>query len=156
MNQKNLSRWVRGVLVTVGVCGLAMLIWITSISGKETAGSFGGIPTAWTILLWCAAAPCYGVLAVGWRIAGSIGADRSFTSENAKRLVLCAWLLAGDGVFFFLGNLILLLSGRGEIGIAVLSLVPCFLAASCSVAAAALSHLVRKAAKLQEAEDLTI
>ena len=156
MNQKNLSRWVRGVLITVGVCGLAMLLWISAVTGKTTEGILGGIPAAWTVLLWCAAVPCYGVLAVGWRIAGSIGADRSFTPENAKRLVICAWLFAGDGIFFFLGNLVLLLCGTGGIGVTVLSLVPCFLAAACSVAAAALSHLVRKAAKLQEDEDFTI
>ena len=56
----------------------------------------------------------------------------------------------------FLGNLILTFLNMNHPGILLISLMVIFLGISVSIAAAALSHLVLKAAVLQEQSDLTI
>ena len=65
-------------------------------------------------------------------------------------------LAGGDAVFFFLGNLLLLLLNMSHPGVTLLSLLVVFAGAAVAVAAGALSHLVQKAALLQEESDLTI
>ena len=108
------------------------------------------------IFLWCTAIPCYIVLVLGWKIAGNIGADRSFSKENAELLQSIAWLIAGDILFFFLGNAILFFCSMNHPGILLVSLLICVIGIAISVAAACLSHLVRKAADLQEQSDFTV
>ena len=80
----------------------------------------------------------------------NIGKDRSFSIENARLLKWISGLAAGDAAFFFLGNLLYLLLGWSHPGVMLLSLVAVFVGVAISVAAAALSHLVMKAALQQE------
>ena len=77
---------------------------------------------------------------------------------NIYRVLLqrIAWLAAGDTAFFFLGNVVFTLLSMNHPGILLLSLLICFAGVAVTVAAACLSHLVRKAADLQEQSDLTI
>lgn len=82
--------------------------------------------------------------------------DRSFSNENAKYLKWISWLAAGDGIFFFIGNVVLLFINMSHPGVALFSLIVVFAGVAVAVAAAALSHLVKKAAALQEQSDLTI
>ena len=93
---------------------------------------------------------------MGWKIAVNIGKDRSFTLENARLLQIISWLAAGDAAFFFLGNIVLFFLNMNHPGILLISLLICFAGVAVAVAAACLSHLVRKAADLQEQSDLTI
>ena len=58
--------------------------------------------------------------------------------------------------FFFVGNVILLFANMSHPGVALFSLLIVFSGVAVAVAAAALSHLVQKAAVLQEQSDLTI
>ena len=159
MNQQKLSAWLRGVVVGVGMCGLVVyfaVIPVLGLSMKTSYPEFSGCFWPWMIFLWLTAVPCYAALALGWRIAVSIGRDRSFSAENAGMLQTVARLAAGDTAYFFLGNVILLLLSMSHPGIFLLSLLVCFAGVAVTVAAACLSHLVRKAADLQEQSDLTI
>ena len=70
--------------------------------------------------------------------------------------VMASCRRAGDAAFFFVGNVVFLFLNMNHPGIVLLSLVPVFAGACIAIAAAALSHLVRKAAALQEQSDLTI
>ena len=83
--------------------------------------------------------------------------DRSFSMENASFLkkiqLYCA---AGDTVYFFIGNIALWLCGMSHPDVVLASLVIDFVGIAVSVASAGLSHLVEKAAKLQEESELTI
>ena len=108
------------------------------------------------IFLWVAAVPCYAALVLGWRIAASIGADRSFTADNARLLRIIGGLAAGDTAYFFAGNVVLLFLNMNHPGVLLISLLICFAGVSVTVAAVCLAHLVRKAADLQEQSDLTI
>lgn len=159
MEQKALSKWLKLILILVGICGLAVYFLILPAFGtalKADYPEFAYCYWPWLIFLWITGIPCAAALVLGWRIASNIGRDRSFTNENADCLKWISWLAAGDTAYFFAGNLILLFAGMNHPGIALIALLIVFAGIAVAVAAAALSHLVKKAALLQEQSDLTI
>ena len=159
MDQSKLSRSLKLILLGVGVCGLIVFGYILpacAISVRDAYPEYARAYWPWLGFLWLAALPCYGVLVLGWRIAANIGADRSFCRENARMLRGVAWLAAGDTAYFFLGNAALLLLNMSHPGVVLASLLVCFAGVAVTVAAVCLSHLVQKAAELQEQSDLTI
>ena len=159
MNQKKLAAWLKGIIIGIGLCGLIVYFAIIPDIGKSMHASwpeFAGWHWPWMIFLWCTAVPCFASLAPGWMIAVNIGRDRSFSQANARLLKRIAWLAAGDTAFFFLGNVVLFFLGMNHPGIFLISLLICFVGTSVTVAAACLSHLVYKAADLQEQSDLTV
>ena len=159
MEQKTLARWLKLVIVIVGLIGLAVYFVIIpsyGVSLRSQYPEFSGRFWPWLIFLWLTGVPCYTALVLGWRIAGNIGRDASFSMMNARLLKWIAYLAAGDSVFFFLGNLALLFLNMSHPGVVLGSLLVVLAGAAVAVAAAALSHLVRKAAALQEDRDLTI
>ena len=159
MNQTRLSRSLKAILAGVGVCGLIVYFAILPSIGDSMHASypeFAAWHWPWMIFLWLTAVPCYAALAMVWKIADHIGRDQSFSAENARLLQRVAWLAAGDTAYFFLGNVVLLFLNMNHPGILLISLLICFAGVAVTVAAVCLSHLVYKAADLQEQSDLTI
>ncbi len=155
MEQKTLARWLKLVLAGVGICGLLVFFLLVPDYGKSLAEEYPEFAYRyypWLFFLWAAGIPCYAMLVLGWRIAGNIGRDRSFSTENAEYLKWISWLAAADSAFFFLGNLIFFLTDLSDPGAALLSLLVIFAGIAVTVAAAALSHLVKKAAAQLERE----
>ena len=159
MKKESLSRRLRFILVGMGLCGLAVYGWFIPSAGRGLVAGypeFSGFFWPWLLFLWATGIPCLIALVPGWKIADSIGKDRSFTQANARRLALIANLAAGDAAFFFIGNVALWLLNMNFPGVVLMSLMVVFVGAAIAVAAACLSHLVQKAAALQEQSDLTI
>lgn len=159
MRQKALSNWLKFILIGIGLCGLVMYFLIVPVFGSELVGKypeFSNCYYPWVIFLWLTAVPCYGVLVFGWKIASNIGIDNSFSSENANALKWISLLAAIDTVFFFAVNVVYLLLGMNHPSIVMCSMIVVFAGVAVTVAAAVLSHLVLKAADLQEQSDLTI
>ena len=159
MKQQSLAKWLKIILIGVGLCGLVVLFLIIpdyGISLVYAYPEFSDRYWPWQVFLWICGIPCYIALVFGWKIAANIGRDRSFSYDNAKYLKWIAWLAAGDGIFFFIGSAVLLFLNMSHPGVFLLSLIVVFVAFAITVAAAALSHLVQKAAVLQEQSDLTI
>ena len=159
MEQKAFSRWLKGIIIGIGLCGLifyAAVVPVLADCMLEGNPEFAAAVLPWKIFIWCSGIPCFAVLYFAWRIVADIGLDRSFTDENAKRLKWISGLAAGDALFFFLGNILLLFLGMNHPGIVLVSSVVVFIGVAVAVASAALSHLVKKAAALQEQSDLTI
>lgn len=159
MEQKSLSKWLKLILLGMGICGLAVYFLIVPSFGDSLRSQYPEFADRywpWLIFIWVSGVPCYAVLALGWRIAVNIGRDASFSLANARCLGSIARLAAGDAAFVFLGNVALLFLNMSHPGVVLLSLLVVFAGAAVAVAAAALSHLVRKAALLQEENDLTI
>ena len=159
MEQKALSKWLKIIIIGVGICGLVGYFLVIPSFGQSLARQypeFSGRYLPWLIFIWVTAIPCYIALFFGWKIAANIGADRSFSVENANLLKWISWLAAGDSIYFFAGNVTLLLLDMSHPGVVLASLLVVFAGVAITVAAAALSHLVRKAAALQEESDLTI
>lgn len=159
MEQKVLATWLKIILVGVGICGLVVYFVVFPSYGESLVSDYPEFSNRfwpWLIFLWISGIPCYAVLVFGWKIAANIGRDQSFSNANAKYLKWIAWLAAGDGVFFFVGNIVLLFTNMSHPGIALFSLLVVFAGVAVAVASAVLSHLVQKAAVLQEQSDLTI
>ena len=159
MEQKTLAKWLKIILIGIGLGGLVVFFFIIpsfGVSMMQEYPEFSNRFWPWLIFLWACGIPCYAVLFFGWKIATNIGRDQSFSETNANHLKWIAYLAAGDGVFFFAGNLIMLLTNMSHPGIVLLSLLVVFAGVAVAVASGALSHLVKKAAVLQEQSDLTI
>ena len=159
MEQKTLARWLKAALIGVGLCGLAVCAVILPAYAQSVRDAYPEMANRywwWLGFLWLTALPCYAALVIGWKIAGNIGRDRSFSEDNARHLKHISHLAAGDTVFFFAGNVLLLFLEMSHPGVMLASLVIALVGVAVSVAAAALSHLVLKAALLQEQSDLTI
>ena len=159
MKQNSLSRWLKLMIVGVGICGIIIYAAVIPMLAEAMVykyPEFRHCQWPWLILIWVTAVPCYSALILGWKIAVHIGADRSFSIENAKLLKWISMLAAGDSAIFFAGNLIYLLLNMNHPSIVLFSFLIEFFGAAISVASAALSHLVRKAADLQDQSDLTI
>ena len=158
MEQKSLSNWLKYMIVGTGICGLMIGAVVVSygIDLRQTYPEWAHCFLPWLVFLCGAGIPCYAVLSLAWRIATNIAFDRSFSEENAKMLLNISCLAAADTGFFFLGNVILLLLDMNHPGIILVSMVIVFIGVAIAVAFAALSHLVKKAAALQEQSDWTI
>ena len=159
MEQKTLAKWLKVILLGIAVCGLLVYFFVVPSYGKSLMSlypEFAYRYYPWLFFLGASGIPCYAVLLLGWKIATNIGRDRSFSQANADYLKWISWLSAGDSAFFFLGNLIFLYANLSHPGVALFSLLIVFAGIAVTVAAAALSHLVKKAAALQEQSDLTI
>ena len=159
MDQKVLSKWLKVIILGVGLCGLIVYGLVIPAYGRSLVArypEFSNRFVPWLLFLLATGVPCYAVLVLGWRIADTIGADRSFIPENGSRLTWISRLAAGDAGFLFTGNVVLLLLNMSHPGVFLGLLVIVFLGIAVAVAAACLSHLVQKAAALQEQSDLTI
>ncbi len=159
MEQKGLSRWLKFITIGMGICGLVIYCIVLPVCGGDMSAEypeFSGAYYPWLIFLWITAIPCYAVLVFTWRISTKIGNDNSFSLRNAQDLKIISVLTIGDTLFFFVMNIIYLLMGISHPGIMIASLIITFIGISIAVASAALSHLVFKAAKIQEENELTI
>lgn len=159
MEQKSLSRWLKCILFGIGLAGAAVYALVLPIYGAHLRifyPEFTDCYWPWLVFLWISGAPCFAVLVLAWKITTNIGNDQSFIEQNAVLLKKISVLAISDTAFFFIGNIVLLLLNMSHPGIAIASLAIVFIGVSVAVAAAALSHLVKKAAALQEQSDWTI
>ena len=159
MKQESLARWLKGVIGIVFICGLILCGYVLPVWGKliieEELGVKGGY-MGWCVLLWLSAIPAFGILLIGWKVATEIGRDNSFSETNAISLKYVSVLSMASAVIFFAGNIIFLITGRNRLGILFLSCLLVFVTVAVSVAAALISHLIYKAATMQEENQLTI
>ena len=159
MEQKHLSSWLKLILVGVAICGLvvyALVVPMYGMSLRSQYPEFSNRVWPWLLFIWVSGIPCFAVLGYAWKIATNIGIDRSFTDQNASLLKTISILSALDAAFFFVGNIVLLFLNMSHPGVVIASLVIVFVGVAVAVASAALSHLVKKAAVLQEQSDWTI
>lgn len=160
MSQKTLSLLLKTIIIGVALCLAVVYIWVVPEIGGPLAetgdGEFRSLYVPWLIIIELTALPIIAALVLAWLIARNIGLDRSFSRQNAKLLGVIAILAAADSAYFFIANAVMMLLNMSHPGVVIFSLIACFAGVAVCVAAAGLSHLVLKAAKLQEQSDLTI
>lgn len=159
MEQKTLSKWLKCIILGLGICGLIIYTVVIPTLGKdliERYTEFKGWYTPWLIFLWITGVPCFIALFLGWRVSKNIGLDKSFSNENAVIFKWISVLAAGDSFLFFIGNIIFLLLDMNYPSILIISFIIVFAGIAVAIAAAVLSHLIKKAAALQEQSDWTI
>lgn len=159
MEQRTLIRWLKGMVILAAVCALALCAGVVPMVGKSLARSYPEFAYCyfpWLFYLWVLVVPCFLALVLAWKIFTNIERDRSFVPENAEHLRKISYLAALDTVLVIGGNVLYLILGMNHPGILLAAVLAAFMGIAISVAAAVLSHLVRKASDLQEQSDLTI
>ena len=134
MEQHRLIQWLKFLVIFAAGCGIVMDLGVLPGVGSwmvDLEPGFGGYFWPWLIFLWILSVPCYLALWMAWKIFSDIEKDRAFT------------------IFYLLLNMnhpVVLLAAFfvALVGIAI------------AIAAAMLSHLIRKAARLQDESDWTI
>ena len=154
MNRHTLARRLRAILIGIALCGLLFYLILLPWILHRTLPQQSPAQWAYLIPLWISAVPCYAVLVHGWRIVRNIAIDRSFCRENAAYLRVISSLAMIDTAWIFLCDLLWLLLGFAEVMMLLLSWIIIFVGIAAAVSAAALSHLVLRAAELQEQSDL--
>lgn len=159
MTQRSLSNWLKIIIAGIGGCGAIIYAYLIPWIGKDLVYAnpeFSYCYVPWLCVIWLSAIPCYLALYFGWKITEEISRDNSFSMENARYLTYISIFALADSGYFFLANLVLLFLGMNHPSIFLGSLFVEFAGVAVAVAAAALSHLVQKAAKIQEENELTI
>lgn len=159
MTQKHLAGWLKAIILGLTVLALlvyGLLIPLLGYSIISDAPEYRSWYLPWLIFAGLSAVPLFIAAFFGWKVAVNIGQDRSFCMENSILLRRIAVLAVIDSGLVFAGDVILLFLGMNHASIAIALLMVAFLGAAASVGCAALSHLIRKAADLQQESDLTI
>ncbi|MBQ6104525.1 MAG: DUF2975 domain-containing protein [Lachnospiraceae bacterium] len=159
MKQKELSVLLKSVAIGVGLCGIVVYALLIPFAAKymvenELMDAKHSLP--WMITIWISAVPCFFVLAKGWGIASDIGANRSFSRDNADRLKAICYLALIDTVYFFVINTAEICLRVTRPLVMAAAVVICCFGTAFAICAAALSHLVTKAAEIQEENELTV
>jgi len=159
MKQKELSRWLRVVVVIGWIACLLLSVVVVPKLATDAATDwpeYAYLAMPCLVIFWLGMVPVVLALWHGWMIFGEIGRDNSFCRENARRLRVISGLALADTVLCIVSIILLLCLGALHPGVFLLMLLIAVIGAGLTVAAAALSHLTLKAAILQEDSDLTI
>ena len=152
MDTKKLCGWLRGVIIGLGIAGIFFFAFVIPVLKYRLLTGFDGY-WFWVVFALLSAIPCYLVLIDGWRIVGRIAKDNSFCIENAKALARVSLYALIDSIYVFVGSTLFLALGKSHIVLFFITLLIVIVGIAICVAAAALSHLVRKAALLKEEND---
>lgn len=153
MSNKNIEKSLKIIIVLMGVLGVSCYAVVVPWALSEFVRQYPEFTnwfTPWLVFLIFTAFPLYAILVMGWKIASAVGADNSFTEKNAKCLSICAYCLAGDAVFFLLGNFILGLFNMNHPGVFLAVCVFCSFVIMMACAVRLLAHLVSKASAIRE------
>ena len=145
MKQRKLANLLKMMIIGVGVCGLFVYAMVVPPLGRAML---------FAVLL--TAIPCYVALVHSWQVMSNIANDESFTVGNAKLLGSIASLARIDSVFLLVWSVLFFTIKLTNLQIFVVSLFIVFIGIVVAAIFAALSHLVLRAADLQDQYDLTI
>ena len=154
-----IEKYLKLIIIGFAICGLLVYAFILPGFGQSLASQYPEFAHwyyPWLIFLWITVIPCYLVLFSAWKVAGNIGADRSFSYENGKYFKKIAFYAGADSIFFFVGNIVLWLAGYNHPGIVIASMILVFFGAAIALASRSLAQLVDNAAELQEESEWTI
>lgn len=160
MSQKEMARYLKGITAGIGILFLMFVFWflpdiLYQVLPELMGGKFyQGI----CIFLWVTAVPCLVCLGLFWGVCRRIGQDRSFSDENARALKRMSHWMASDMILYVGFLATCYLAGwyrKLEIMMFAVVLI-LFLCVALTVVCAVLSHLVYRASRMQEEQDLTI
>ena len=159
MEQHRLIQWLKFLVIFAAGCGIVIDLGVLPGVGNwivDLAPELGGYFWPWLVFLWILSVPCYMALWMAWKIFSNIEKDRAFTTENAECMRSVSVLAAADAVLLVVGNVVYLFLNMNHPGVLLAAFFIALLGIAAAIAAAMLSHLIRKAAKLQDESDWTI
>lgn len=160
MKQVEMSRYLKFITIGVGVLFLVFVIWFLPSVMRDLVYEAAGSGAYWgaCTFVWVTAVPCLMCLWRFWGICVRIGKDQSFSRKNAVDLKKMSHYMLVDCMLYTV-----LLAGicvekwyEYHVGLIFGVLLILFLCMALVIICAALSHLVYKASKMQDDQDLTI
>ena len=159
MEQRKMVKWLKFLVIFVAICGLILCTVVIPVVGRELSGmspELGRYFKPWVTFVWVLAIPCFAALIHAWMIFSNIEKDKAFSMENAKHMEKISYLAGADTIALISGNIVLLILNINHPSVFLVFLMIGIIGIGISVAAAVLSHLIQKAANLQDENDLTI
>ncbi len=159
MSQKELSSWLKALVILSAIMGVVLCFWLAPIYGQKLAQIDPKLDYMYwpcLVFVWLGCVPVYAALYQAWKIFENIGRDQSFCEENVNRLKLVSKFSIVEIVLYFGASIFLLLIDLVHIQIFVVIFAILFASMFVAMSSATLSHLVKKAVVLQEENDLTI
>lgn len=156
MRQKKISYWLKGIVILLGLMGIAFFGGLTAYAVylKETTEA----GRLWTFIVfsWYTAALCYGVLIEFWKVCSQIGNDNSFSLENAVYFHRMSLYGTAGAVGFIARLCWLAVNGVLQIPMAIFIAGEILLSVVFVVLCEALSKLIQNAYEMKQENDLTI
>ena len=159
MTQKNLSYWLKAVIITALMVGIGVYGFFVPQFAESYRDAYDGLSSFYMpmlIFLTGTGVPCFASLIFAWKIASQIGRDNSFCRENAESMKVIAILALADVIYFRVGMIIFAVVDITTVPMLFMTFLLDIAGLAISVCSAALSHLILKAAMLREENDLTI
>lgn len=156
MSQKTLSKLLKVMLVILSFCALCVYVVFTLSLVFAQEQELIEMRVHWLIIILATAIPVCFAVYYAFLTAANIGKDKSFSQENAKNLGRIALLAAIDSAWLAICNVVMIFFNMHHPGVFIVLTGVIVIGSAISAAAACLSHLVKKAASLQEQSDLTI
>lgn len=159
MKRKELAKWLKIVIIFAALIGLFLCFVFIPIFGIETAATYPELDYMFwpcLIFIWITAVPFYISLYKVWLITNEISKDNSFCLKNSKRLKDIGIMALSESLLYFLGIIILSSLNLSHPTIGLAMVIITFVGISIGVVCFTLSHLVEKASKLKDENDLTI
>ena len=159
MSQAKLSRWLKAIMIGAGIGITIVYFLMIPVVGKDIVTlnpEFAYCYWPWLIFLWTTSVPLYVAAVFGWKIAREIGLDNSFSRENAVSLKRISQLAVADTLYFFIGIVVFSLLNMIHSSIVIAAFFVLCVGIVIIIVSAGLSHLVYKAAKMREENELTI
>lgn len=159
MNHRSVTRWLKGIAIAIGVAELFVFLVYIPLLGKDCVSYY---PQAAHLYIPCLIfAEVVGVLCLAgvvrfWQIIGEIENDRAFSQRTACLLVSISRLSLAVASLLFICFVALTLTRYFNATATLILLLGAFCAIVMAVATGALSHLVLKAAKIKEENDMTV
>ncbi len=159
MQQKSLAIWLRVIMVFVSIVAAVFLLWVLPVTVREMGEGFpefAMLTLPCLISVWACAIPVAVAIVSFFRITGEVGRDNSFCEKNAKLLKLIGIMAVVDtGITTFVLALTSIYNAING-GALILMFTVIVFGLTVAIMAFVLSHLVLKASKLREDNELTI
>ncbi|OOR05850.1 hypothetical protein BW897_31190 [Bacillus cereus] len=159
MKQKELSAWLKLIIVFCVIFGLLFFIYIGPEKGNEIlldSEKLKVLYQPFIRFIWITGIPFFIALVLGWQICSDIGSDQAFTVKNADRLKIISILSMIEGVLYITTLFYLFIVRGYRTNVLIVLLLILFFSVVISVFTAMLSYLVRKASEIKQDNDLTI
>ncbi|MCI1857772.1 MAG: DUF2975 domain-containing protein [Sporolactobacillus sp.] len=159
MKQAQLAKWLKIMTVIVGIIGLFIAFLYLPLIGHDYVIDDPSLKFLfWPYLIWAwvSIAPCFATLCYFWKICGEIANDHSFCRANVSRLKKISRLFLFDTCLFFLVSVLFTILEMTNAAVLIVTFFIDVGGISLAMIFAVLSHLVDKAVKLKETNDLTI
>lgn len=159
MKQKELSIWLKLIIIFCGCFGLLFCMYIGPKTGRVLlldSENLEALYNPFVVFVWITGIPFFIALFLGWQICSDIRLDQAFTIRNAGRLKKISMLSMIECVLYVGALLYLFVIGSYQANLVMIMLLILFFAVVISIFTSLLSHLVRRASEIKEDSDLTI